>query len=169
MAAAVTLGMPPTDSGRFLDMELYLAVAAQGRRTLGLETAAEQLAVFGGIPESTQIAMVDDLIKNAADLPKELEALTRAWLAGDLARLEAVARRQNAMASPAVIHWLDEVVVRARNERMLERALPLLREGPVMVAVGALHLAGDSGLVAGLRRHGYTVEPWPGAASLSPE
>jgi len=36
----------------------------------------------------------------------------------------------------------------------------LLDNAPVLAAVGAMHLGGEEGLVAGLRRLGYRVERW---------
>jgi len=44
-----------------------------------------------------------------------------------------------------------------RDPRMAERALPLLRRGGAFIAVGALHLIGETGLVARFRQAGYTV------------
>ncbi len=40
---------------------------------------------------------------------------------------------------------------------MAERLTPLLKDGGVFVAVGALHLTGKDGLVERLRGLGYTV------------
>jgi uncharacterized protein YbaP (TraB family) len=40
---------------------------------------------------------------------------------------------------------------------MAERALPFLEEGGAFIAVGALHLPGEAGLVELLRAKGYTV------------
>ena len=51
-----------------------------------------------------------------------------------------------------------ERLVARRNRRMVERMLPGLRQGGVFVAVGALHLPGEEGLVALLRQEGFTVE-----------
>ena len=47
----------------------------------------------------------------------------------------------------------------ARNRRMADRAAPLFDQGGTLVAVGALHLSGEHGLVELLRARGYRVEP----------
>jgi uncharacterized protein YbaP (TraB family) len=159
-AAALLIGMPAAENGRFLDVEIYLAAQAKGRQTVGLETAAEQLAVFQAMPRSMQFELLDDTIKNAARLPKQLEELTRVYLDGDAARLEQLAGRQFADLSPAARTWLQDKLVHERNQRMLDRLMPLLSQGSVLVAVGAMHLGGDNGLLAGLEQHGYRVRPW---------
>jgi uncharacterized protein YbaP (TraB family) len=40
---------------------------------------------------------------------------------------------------------------------MAEHAAPILANGNVFMAVGALHLPGDQGLVELLRKQGFTV------------
>lgn len=159
-AAAVMLGMPAAETGRFLDMEIYLQALARQQRTVGLETAAEQLAVFDGMSHEVQLVLLDEMVKNATDMPRQMEGLTAAYLSGDLDRLDRLAREQYGDMPPAVRQWFDEVLLDRRNARMLERLSPVLDEGTVFVAVGALHLGGESGLIAGLRRLGYRVERW---------
>ncbi|MBI3774645.1 MAG: TraB/GumN family protein [Gammaproteobacteria bacterium] len=48
-------------------------------------------------------------------------------------------------------------LIDARNLRMLERMAPRLKEGKAFVAVGALHLPGDHGLLRLLEKAGYHV------------
>lgn len=50
-------------------------------------------------------------------------------------------------------------MVTARNRTMADGAAPFIDEGGAFLAVGALHLAGPEGVVALLRKAGYTVEP----------
>mgnify|MGYP001828600826 CR=1 FL=1 len=160
-AAAVTLGMPSSDKGRFLDTEIYLRALASKRRAVGLETAAEQLAAFDDMGPDLQIALLDAVIKNVSELPTQLELLTTAYLAGDLAHLDRLARAEYEAMPPAVAHWFNEELIVRRNARMLARLAELMEKQSVFVAVGALHLGGDSGLLAGLSRLGYRIEPWP--------
>ena len=72
----------------------------------------------------------------------------------DLAGLAARAVRHTGPPGVALL----EALLWQRNERMLERLLPMLAEGGAVVAVGALHLPGARGLLEGLERQGYRVE-----------
>ena len=51
----------------------------------------------------------------------------------------------------------EERIVTDRNRRMAERMQPMLTAGAAFVAVGALHLPGEEGIVALLREAGWTV------------
>jgi uncharacterized protein YbaP (TraB family) len=51
----------------------------------------------------------------------------------------------------------EEAMVTARNKAMATNAEPILAAGNAFVAVGALHLPGDKGLITLLRNAGYTV------------
>jgi uncharacterized protein len=51
----------------------------------------------------------------------------------------------------------EEIMVSARNKVMAERAAKILAEGDAFIAVGALHLPGEKGLVELFRKAGYAV------------
>jgi uncharacterized protein YbaP (TraB family) len=55
--------------------------------------------------------------------------------------------------------WLSfkSLLLDTRNQRMAERAVPFIAEGNAIIAVGALHLPGETGLVQFLRDRGYKV------------
>ena len=54
---------------------------------------------------------------------------------------------------------LFDALIWQRNEKMLARLAPLVESGPSFIAVGALHLPGETGLVNLLRSNGYQLEP----------
>jgi uncharacterized protein YbaP (TraB family) len=160
-AVALLLGTPDAGSGRFLDQEIYLAASAGSKPVVGLESVVEQIAVFRAMPLQMQLDLLDETVKNTHLLPTQLEQLTDIYLAGDARLLERVAREQfDGMPGP-LASWFEDRLLRERNRRMLERLQPLLAEGPVLVAVGAMHLGGESGLLAGLRGLGFEVSRWP--------
>ena len=51
----------------------------------------------------------------------------------------------------------EQRIIVDRNKVMATRAAPYFNRGHVFMAVGALHLPGDEGLVSLLRQQGYTV------------
>ena len=48
-----------------------------------------------------------------------------------------------------------------RNARWIGQLETLFQDGPCLVAVGAVHLVGQDGLLAALRRDGYKIEAVP--------
>jgi len=83
--------------------------------------------------------------------------LLDAWRQRDLAMLMAIntAAMQTGDQKLAA-EFQDRLIVR-RNQLMAERMQPYLQEGNVFVAVGALHLPGEAGLLNLLEQRGYTV------------
>jgi uncharacterized protein YbaP (TraB family) len=156
-AAAVTLGMPSTGGGQFLDSEIYLEGLARNLKLVGLESVSEQLAVFEEMSLEHQILMLDEVIKNADRLSQQLEELVVVYLQGDLEQLDRLARQQFREMPFELQQWFEQTLINNRNVRMRDRMLGLLEKQAVLVAVGALHLSGDRGLIALLRQDGYSV------------
>ncbi len=156
-AAAVTLSMPAPESGEVLDMLLYQRALQAGKQVFGLESIREQLAVFDDMPESKQLILLKDAVENFPEIDAMHRELLDAWMQRDLAALMAInmAAMQTGDRQLAA-EFQDRLVVR-RNKLMAERLLPYLQEGKVFVAVGALHLPGEDGLLNLLEQHGYTV------------
>lgn len=154
-AAMLILSRPPARSGEFLDRRLARLAREAGLPATGLETLEEQIAVFRDLALADQLALLREAVENRAGLEDDVENLIRAYLAGDL---EALARQALAGTEQGARRRLRERLLAQRNRIMLRRLKPHLREGGAFVAVGALHLAGNGGLLAALRRQGYRVE-----------
>ncbi len=157
-AVAVTLGTPEL-TGEAMDQVLYKRARARHKKLRALETPAEQLALFDQLPQALQRRMLEETLEQRKALPKQLEQLEQAYLEGELERLRELSLEFDASSDPELVSWFQDRLIRRRNHRMLERLLPLLQEGPTLVAVGALHLAGNEGLIKLLQRAGYRVEP----------
>ena len=161
-AAAITLGVPALTGDQMLDTAVYLAALERGLGVVGLETANEQIHVFDDMSDALQLQLLDVMIKDAEVLPMQVEALIAAYLSGDVAQIERVARAQYDEVSPALQDWFEKTLVDRRNATMLDRALPLFDDGRVLIAVGAMHLGGARGLIEGLRQSGFEVTPLRG-------
>ncbi|GAB4513489.1 MAG: TraB/GumN family protein [Sulfuricaulis sp.] len=155
-AVMMALSMPSPKTGEFLDLVLQARATRQNKPVSGLETIAEQLAVFDGLPLPDQVALLEDTVRMQADLDREFEALHKAWLARDLAAITAISEKHE----PGDERLYDEVMDRLlakRNLRMVERMAPVLKQGGAFIAVGAAHLPGETGLLYRLEKAGYRV------------
>lgn len=155
-AVMMALSMPPPRTGEFLDLVLQARAAQQNKPVSGLETIAEQLAVFDGLPLPQQIALLEDTVRMQADLDREFEALHKAYLARDLAAIVAISEKHEPGDERLYVDVMDRLLDQ-RNRRMAERMAPMLKQGGAFVAVGAAHLPGETGLLYLLEKAGYRV------------
>jgi len=158
-AAAATLSLPRPQTGIFLDMALYHQAAAAGKRVYGLETIAEQVGALESMSPELQVTMLRDAVAQHHQVEQLIEQLITAYLRRDLKALESISNAAMQDGDDRVAEMFSTEVVDRRNYRMLERMQPRLREGNAFVAVGALHLPGDKGLLNLLRNKGYRVSP----------
>ncbi|MBY0402165.1 TraB/GumN family protein [Myxococcota bacterium] len=145
-------------------LEQQLFAEVQGRPVLGLETVEEQLRMLDGLPYPLQDLMLRDTLERLDEAAESLQELAAAWQRGDEANLAALARE--GIDEYPELDAVYDVLLDARNRRWLGQ-LRLLLDDPahrgesVLVAVGALHLVGDEGLVELLRQAGYRAEAVP--------
>lgn len=157
-AVAMTLSIPAPETGLFMDLALSFRASGMGRDVIALETLNEQLDFLAGIDEANQIEMVRQAVDEFDRMGEMFESLISAYLAGDLDRLEKLSREEIDKMDPELVRHFEQVGLVERNHRMVERALPYLRKGGLVIAVGALHLPGEDGLIELLRAEGFEVE-----------
>lgn len=156
-AIFLTLSMPPAKTGIFLDAALYDTALAQKKTVHGLETVQEQLSIFERLTLAEQVQLIADAVKHAGELNAVFEEMINVYLKRDLPGLQALNEKYTASDNPKLEQKLMAELIDARNLRMLERMAPRLKEGKAFVAVGALHLPGEHGLLRLLERRGYRV------------
>jgi uncharacterized protein len=158
MAASALLMTSPKVVGcpRPVMYDNQLAQRAGERKmpVLGLETAAEQIAVFDSVPLEKQ---VKDLVKTASDPAKdmkEFQSLYRTYLAQDSDALYDVAADGMRLSG-----YSQEKMLDMRNANWIPIIEREVRNVPTFFAVGAGHLGGKNGVVALLRAKGLTLRP----------
>ena len=156
-AVAVTISLPQMEE-EFLDQRIYQMALNSKLPVFGLETAAEQLAAFDTMSDSMQIRMLREAVADYDQLDKQYEALVSAYLARDLDELRRLSTEYES-SDKALGGWFEEKIIKDRNRLMAERLKELLQQDTTFVAVGALHLAGETGLINALKNAGYTVKP----------
>jgi uncharacterized protein YbaP (TraB family) len=148
------------DAQMGLDVHFAKQAKADDKRIVELESMAEQIELFAGLPMPVQEAMLQLALDGVEDgtMAQELEALVGAWAAGDAEAIHASTKRELDGLPQPVAAMLYERVYDGRNRRMAEKIEGFLAGGQVhFVAVGAGHLTGESGLPVLLREKGFSV------------
>ena len=151
-----TLNLPPPTDLVALDLALMYKAQESGKAVQGLESVEEQAAALGGLPLNDQIALLNDAVCHYDAIQLEVAGLLRAYLDRDLGMLMALAERYQASGQDRYSRLMDSLLWK-RNRLMVERMAPRLAEGSSFIAIGALHLAGERGVLALLEGLGYRV------------
>ena len=156
-AAAVTLSTPALETGQILDLVLYQEALQQDKAVYGLETVQEQLDLFDSMSESDQVTLLRDAVDKFPELDALHAELLEVYKQRDLEGLLAINETSMQAEDQRLAKEFQRRVIDDRNHRMAERMQPYLRQGKAFVAVGALHLPGEQGLLNLLEQQGYTV------------
>jgi uncharacterized protein len=146
---------------RVLDMKIAEIGKARGLEVVGLETIPAQLEALAAVPEQQQLDMLRASLKYADRTDDLMETLVQLYLGRKITAampFQIALAKEAGVSDQAFVGFQEKLLVE-RNEKMSAVAEPLLDKGGVFIAVGALHLPGDKGLVALLRQAGYTVSP----------
>ncbi len=152
-AAMTVISIAPSEYRRIreglqpLDQTLQSYAETQGLPVHGLETVDEQISVFRDVPEPEQIALLDLAVRSHVGIEGWFRQMKDAYLTRDLARLTSLMNEQTAGGDAQLLRSFESRLIEARNIRMAVRAAERLDAGGAFVAVGALHLPGEKGLV----------------------
>ena len=144
----------------FLDQKIAETATAEGKTLKGLESIGEQLEAMNSLPIEFHIKGLVETIKLGDLMPDIMATMTDLYLQGDIAMFLPVmtaASPEDLDDEAEAYAQFEDRIIRMRNHVMAERAAPILETGNAFIAVGALHLPGEEGLIALLREDGYEV------------
>src|SRR3546814_211311 len=158
------LEMPDEPEHDGIDLQLEDWAREGGLRVLHLENLPEQLAALDCVPAAEYAAVLGQRLRAGWSFEEEAARTLGHYRQRDLPAWYDEIERMPGLegAAIAVEQRARHCLIEARNARWLPVLERLLREGDCFVAVGAIHLTGDHGLLAQLSRRGFTVtvEPW---------
>ena len=171
---SLTLAIPPcvTESlqkGELgLDRQLEQIAISQGLPTSSLDTVDALIALFSSDPIDTQVTQMKDAVEagllGQSSNPATIidlyfkEDIQLIWTyEGWKALKTAEDNGAKAEAIASQIKQLEQGLVVDRNLQWMETLGFALSEGPATVAIGALHLPGEQGLLAQLKAQGFNV------------
>lgn len=149
--------MTNADAARFLDDSLAQIATLAGKKVIGIETMQEQLGSIDRIPLHEQARMLMEEVDSAisSSSTNEMNELIDTYASGSLDSLYALYKDKELSNS------FQRALVTDRNHRMANRIAERLagKNLRMFVAIGALHLPGEEGVINLLRKKGYSVTP----------
>ncbi|MGB8320788.1 MAG: TraB/GumN family protein [Ignavibacteriaceae bacterium] len=120
----------------------------------GLESVEEQMNSIDKIPFKKQAELVLETIKDFNEDRLLYSQLIDAYKKMDFKNFYNLMVK----ASPELKEF-EQILLIDRNEKWVPRIEKMIKEKSCFIAVGALHLEGENGLVALLKSDGYSVTP----------
>ncbi|MFN8398092.1 MAG: TraB/GumN family protein [Bacteroidia bacterium] len=148
----IAQGQFKNQMGQAVDMYFYNEAKKSQKKLLGLEKPEEQIAAINSMKTDDQKKMVLDAVNGKnGNSGKELKKMLKYYGKGDLEGLLSFSKDAEFSSE------FETNLVTHRNHNMAERMEPIMKEQSTFVAVGALHLPGEEGVINLLRQAGYKV------------
>ncbi len=154
MLMSVLLNRVLTCQPQSYEMSLMGLAKKQKSEVVGLETVEEQMAVFDSIPYTDQAKMLITLMDSLPQARQEFSKMVAVYKKQDLAGLYNLT-----LESDFEMENQQAVLLTDRNKRWIPIIEKQVAEKPTFVAVGAAHLGGEEGVIALLRKEGFSVVP----------
>jgi len=142
-----------------VDFTLTDYAYAGNKTVVGLETVEEQLAAISNISLDDGLEYLRYTLTVLNEGEDNAETLVRRYLDRRIDVLWAwseIEAEKMGMEDGSYQAVMEDLLDK-RNFRMVERSAPYIDAGGAFIAIGALHLPGENGLVALFRQRGYTV------------
>ena len=137
------------------EMELYEKAQTAKKDVAGLETMKYQMSLFDSIPYKDQAMMLLDAVRGTSlesDLFESTVALYKSQNIEEMVKMIS-------SSETGEVSTYENVLLRNRNQNWIPVMSKMMSDGPVFFAVGAGHLAGQTGVITLLRKEGYKLSP----------
>ncbi len=163
-----TLGVPACEMARkklqkpIVDTYLGQMAQTQGKQIVALETMISQLKAMDGLPESESLNGLMQTVTLGPRLEDLFETMILLYSKEETALIWAMMRRVSedgfaAAQDHSQYAEFQRDIVHRRNHTMVQEAEKHIANGSVFIAVGALHLPGEQGMVNILAQKGYRL------------
>ncbi|MDN3656456.1 TraB/GumN family protein [Ferruginibacter paludis] len=146
--------MMPCKTISGVEEELVRLAKTNKKEIRGLETMEFQAAVFDSIPYEEQAKELLKSIDSMESNKKSFDTMMQVYKNQQLNEMENLFSK-----SESGMENHQDLLLNNRNKNWVAQLKNIMKKNPVFVAVGAGHLVGEKGLIALLRKKGYTVQP----------
>ena len=121
---------------------------------LGLETIEEQMGFIDNLSPSDQVNMIMETLRSEDNGMKETRELIDVYLSQDIEKIHTFT-----VSSDASSPEFEEDFLNKRNVNWIAPIKKIIKKNKAFIAVGAAHLGGPNGVIALLKKEGYTLTP----------
>lgn len=141
-------------SGQPIDLYFATIASKDGREVVPLETMEQQMDyLYNSQSVSNQARDLVEMVKEDKEQENEASEIIEAYKNEDLDKMWKISQQD-----PDPSAFMD-VLIDKRNKSWIPKLQAQLDKGGAFIAVGALHLPGNDGLIELLRKEGYTLKP----------
>jgi len=145
-----------------LDKMLGNTAKNEGTPVIGLETFVGQLKAVGDLPEEMKLKSLVDSARLGDKLPDMFETMIDMYTTGETGLIWATMHAMGPDGFTDEENRTDyaefqRVMIDKRNVTMADGSEPLIKKGNAFIAVGALHLPGEKGVLNILAQRGYKI------------
>lgn len=120
----------------------------------GLETIAQQMAIFDNLSKAQQSEMVMEGIRNMEETLDQTTRMQKIYAGQNVDSLFLMIQNEGGTISSEMSEFLDK-----RNKNWVPQIKAMVEEKKTFIAVGAGHLGGPNGVIRLLEKEGYTLTP----------
>lgn len=157
-AIYMNLNKPGSENeGMIQDSLLQFLAGLQNKPVASLERPQEQIRVYDDLSYGEQTEMLEDLLDGIERERMVYREVKQHYLQRSLGKMADIASYQNSGLNHSLKSKLQQRLVVRRNQTMVGRMENYLQKGNAFIAIGALHLPGDRGILNQLAENGYSV------------
>ncbi|MBC7510696.1 MAG: TraB/GumN family protein [Ferruginibacter sp.] len=146
--------MMPCKTISGVEEELMKVAKLEKKEIKGFETMEFQASVFDSIPYEEQAKELLKSIDSMEVNKNNFDTMMNVYKSQQINEIENLFSK-----SEAGMQDHQDLLLNNRNKNWVTQLKTIMKTTPVFVAVGAGHLVGKQGLIALLRKEGYTVQP----------
>lgn len=136
------------------EMEFMEMATQSSKPVAGLETIEFQMSIFDSIPYENQAKMLVETVKNGDTGSDTFKDMVDIYKKQDLdGMITMISEDEDGIGD------FEDVMLNNRNKNWIPVMAEMMKSETVFFAVGAGHLAGESGVIHLLRKEGYKLTP----------
>lgn len=156
VAAVISESIMECEQKSSMEQEIMAEARKGDKEILGLETISFQASLFDSIPYEKQARDLVTYVDSIESYRKNAAEMIEIYRNQEIDKMDSLLIRSD----PGMAEYMD-MLLYTRNIRWTDTINEQVFNKPTIFAVGAGHLGGEKGVIALLKKRGFTLKPLP--------